>query len=281
MPLTETEPIKKAIRRFWGNRPCGLIHSSQPVSTREFFRETEEHRFAIHTDWDLPFLKAAIGFEKHTGKQVLEIGSGIGVDALEWKRAGNQVIALDFNFPSCQLTRSRFTDAGAGGCFLNGDAENLPFPDESFDLIYSFGVLHHTPGTEKAVREIHRCLKPRGAAIIMLYYKWSAKVLGEILLGYGIRQRGLWRSGGVSNLISRYTEFDSQTSDSICPLTKVYSKAQIRKMFGPFRSVKIELHYLWPGHFGPFRRLLPLVPQGTKRSLHRRLGWNAIITASK
>src|SRR5205807_1913120 len=129
MTPTQTGPgelksgeIKKAIRKFWGNRPCGIIHSWQPAGGHAFFRETEEHRFRIHTDWDRPFLKEAIGFTQHTGKQVLEIGCGIGVDALEWSKAGNRVVGLDYNFPSCEVTRTRFRDAGHSGVFLNGDA---------------------------------------------------------------------------------------------------------------------------------------------------------------
>lgn len=279
--MIDTATTKRAVRKFWGTRPCGLIHSDEPVESSAFFQETEEHRFKIHTDWDQPFLKDAIGFSEHTGKFMLEVGSGIGVDSLEWIRAGNRVISLDFNFPSCCLTRARIADDGAEGAYLNGDAENLPFPSASFDLIYSFGVLHHTPGTEKAVREVYRCLKPGGQAIIMLYYKWSAKVWGEILLGRGLRQGHLFRLRSMQKLIDQYTEFDSQTEDNICPLTKVYSKRKIRQMFGDFRDVSVDIHYLWPGHFGPARHLLRLMPSAMRASLPGRVGWNAIVKAYK
>ncbi|MGH9691519.1 MAG: class I SAM-dependent methyltransferase [Candidatus Acidiferrales bacterium] len=277
----EPKALKAAVRKFWGTRPCGVAHSSRPADSHGFFEETEKHRFEVHTDWDRPFLKEAIRFSEHTGKFVLEIGCGIGVDALEWSRAGNRMVCVDYNLPSVEITRARFQDAGASGTFINDDAENLPFADNTFDLIYSFGVLHHTPGTEKAIQEVYRCLKPGGQAIIMLYYKWSAMTLGAILLGNGIRQGGLWKTKSIADLISRYTEWDSQTSDNICPLTKVYSKRQARKMFRQFRGIHMELHYLWPGHFGPLRRLLPLVPEATKRQLHKRFGWNLIIRGSK
>jgi|SRR5579872_1765142 len=279
--VIDTADTKQAVRKFWGTRPCGLIHSDQPVESAAFFQETEAHRFKIHTDWDKPFLKDAIGFSQHTGKFMLEVGSGIGVDSLEWKRAGNRVVSLDYNFPSCRLTRSRLTDAGFDGAYLNGDAENLPFPDCSFDLIYSFGVLHHTPDTEKTIREVYRCLKPGGQAIIMLYYKWSAKVLGEILLGYGLRQGALFRLRSMQKLIDQYTEWDSQFEGNVCPLTRVFSKREIRKMFYQFHGISIDLHYLWPGHYGPARYLLPLTPNNIRRNLPSRMGWNAIIKASK
>jgi len=280
--MTETpQELKQEIRRFWGGMPCGVVSSRQPVNSHAFFAETARHRFQIHTDWDRAFLRDAIRFHEHNNKQVLEIGCGIGVDGLEWALAGNRYVGLDYNLPSCQITRGRFQAAGREGSFSNGDAENLPFADESFDVIYSFGVLHHTPGTEKAVEEVYRCLKPGGLAIIMLYYKWSAMVFGDILLDRGLRQGALWKAGGIGQLISKYTEWDSQTETSVNPLTRVFSKREARRMFRPFRDIEMELHYLWPGHFGPFRRLALLLPNSITHNLHRYLGWNLIIRAVK
>jgi ubiquinone/menaquinone biosynthesis C-methylase UbiE len=278
---TEVQAVKDAVRKFWGTLPCGVSHSDQKTDSHAFFEETEKHRFEVHLDWDRPFMKESINYKQHTGKKMLEVGVGIGVDALEWSRAGNHVFGVDYNLPSVQITKARFEDAGAQGRFLNSDAENLPFASDSFDLIYSFGVLHHTPGTEKAIREVYRCLKPGGEAIIMLYYKWSAMTLGTIILGNGIRQGGLWKTKSIAELISRYTEWDSQTAENICPLTKVYSKREAAKMFEQFHDVQMELHYLWPGHFGPFRRLMPLLPLSMKRRLHSVFGWNLVIRGKK
>jgi ubiquinone/menaquinone biosynthesis C-methylase UbiE len=277
----EPQALKDAVRKFWGTLPCGVSHSDKPTDSHAFFEETEKHRFKVHTNWDRAFLHDAIRFSEHTGKDVLEVGVGIGVDAMQWSRAGNRVFGIDYNFPSAQITKSRFADAGAQGVFMNSDAENLPFADNSFDLVYSFGVLHHTPGTQKAIDEVYRCLKPGGQAIIMLYYKWSAMTLGTIILGNGIRQGGLWKTKSIADLISRYTEWDSQTDENVCPLTKVYSKRQARKMFHQFHDVQMDLHYLWPGHFGPFRRVMPLLSMSTKLNLHKRFGWNLIIRGTK
>ena len=275
------EQLKEDIRKFWGTLPCGVQSSREPINSHAFFNATARHRFQIHTDWDRTFLREAVRFHEHTGKLVLEIGCGIGVDGVEWADAGNHYIGLDFNFPSCRITRNRFIDAGQYGTFLNGDAENLPFADDTFDLIYSFGVLHHTPATEGAVREVYRCLRPGGQAIIMLYYKWSAMVLGDVLLGWGLRKGALWRVGSVGQLISQYTEWDSQNETNINPLTRVFSKSQAREMFHQFGNIEMELHYLWPGHFGPLRRLALLLPKPLVRNLHRYLGWNLIIHAVK
>jgi ubiquinone/menaquinone biosynthesis C-methylase UbiE len=236
----------------------------------------------LHTDWDRPFLREAIAFAAYTGKRVLEVGCGIGVDALEWRRAGNRVVAIDLNFPSCQLTKGRFLDAGCvDGRFLNGDAENLPFPDGTFDVIYSFGVLHHSPNTERAIEELHRCLRAGGLAIVMLYHKWSAMVWGEILLGHGVRRGALWKTKSIAELISRYTEWDSQTADNVNPLTRVYSRSQVRRMFDRFADVQIATHYLRAGHFGPLVRFLPAIPGVVKRRLHYAFGWNLIVKAVK
>jgi ubiquinone/menaquinone biosynthesis C-methylase UbiE len=281
METSQSEIVKTAVRKFWGTRPCGVTHSAAPAGSHEFFRETEAHRFRIHTDWDHPFLKEAVGFRKYTGSRVLEVGCGIGVDALEWAKSGNSVVALDYNLPSCQITRGRFENASTRGFYINGDAENLPFPDESFDIAYSFGVLHHTPGTQKAISEIRRCLKPGGRAIVMLYYKWSAMVWGEVLWGSGIRRGGFWKTRSAREVLSRYTEWDSQFEGNVNPLTKAYSKREIRKMFREFGHVQIKLHYLWPGHFGPLRRVLPWVPSPWKQRLPGLFGFNAVIEATK
>jgi hypothetical protein len=85
----------------------------------------------------------------------------------------------------------------------------------------------------------------------------------------------------MADLVSKYTEYDSQTDESICPLTKVYSKREARKMFRQFNDVQTELHYLWPGHFGPLRRLLPLMPKSFKAKLPGLLGWNLVIRGKK
>src|ERR1700722_9896329 len=101
--LAATTEMKKAVRTFWGNRPCGSVASSHPKNSRPYFVETEEERFRLHTDWDRPFLKDAIGYSKHTGKKILEIGCGIGVDSIQWRRAGNTVVNLDYNLPSVSI----------------------------------------------------------------------------------------------------------------------------------------------------------------------------------
>jgi hypothetical protein len=106
-------------------------------------------------------------------------------------------------------------------------------------------------------------------------------VFGDIILGRGVYQGNIWKVRSVGELISKYTEWDSQTESSVNPLTKVYSKREAKKMFRQFSSVEMELHYLWRGHFGPLRRLLPLVPNSVLQNLHRRLGWNLIIKAEK
>src|SRR5437016_4620865 len=106
--MIETQEQKQEIRQFWGNRPCGVIGSDHPTDSSAFFEETRDKRFVIHTDLDQPFLKEAIQFSKYTGKKVLEIGCGIGVDALEWKLAGNDYVGMDYNFPSVKITRGRF-----------------------------------------------------------------------------------------------------------------------------------------------------------------------------
>ena len=125
----EPQSLREAVRKFWGTLPCGVSHSAQPTDSHAFFEETEKHRFKIHTDLDRPFLKDAVRFHEHTGKSVLEVGVGIGVDAMEWHKAGNHVTGIDYNMPSVETPTYR----AVMGRVTN--AKNEPVPDAIVEVL--------------------------------------------------------------------------------------------------------------------------------------------------
>src|SRR2546425_3339202 len=160
--------LKERVRAFWQANPCGTKFADAEPGTRRFYELVEQHRY--EKEWHIP---TAADFAAARGLRVLEIGCGLGTDGAQFAKAGADYTGIDLTDAAIELARKRFELCGLQGNFQIADAENLEFPDESFDLVYSHGVLHHTPDTARAVREIHRVLKPGGRAIVMLYHRGS------------------------------------------------------------------------------------------------------------
>src|SRR5437870_2807517 len=127
--------IKSQVQRFWQKSPCDSWFTNEPRGTVAFYRSLDDHRYRVH-----PHLQSAVGFEKTCGLKVLEIGCGCGSEAERFVRAGAHYTAVDLTNAAATITQRRFQLAGLEGRFIQGDAENLPFADGSFDLIYSHGV---------------------------------------------------------------------------------------------------------------------------------------------
>jgi ubiquinone/menaquinone biosynthesis C-methylase UbiE len=151
----------------------------------------------------------------------------------------------------------------------------LPFRDESFDVVYSNGVLHHTPDTAGAIREVHRVLRPGGTAKVMLYHRNSLNYWGDIVLRRGVVRGDFLRGQSVAEIMSRIVEFSSHDAR---PLVKVYSRKEARDLFSLFRDVRIDVEQLLRAEL---RFLSPLVSEAMLERLRKRIGWNVIVTAVK
>src|ERR1700704_713957 len=160
--------LKERVRAFWQAHPCGTKFSDAEMGTREFFARVEAHRYT--KEWHIP---EAADFAGTRGLRVLEIGCGMGTDGAQFAQAGAHYAGIDLTEAAIELARKRFELSGLEGEFRVADAEKLDFADNSFDRVYSHGVLHHTPDTARAVAEIHRVLKPDGRAAVMLYHRGS------------------------------------------------------------------------------------------------------------
>src|SRR5262249_11284136 len=143
--------LKERVRSFWQNNPCGTKFADAQAGSRQFFELVEEHRY--RTEWHIP---QAANFSSTRGLKVLEIGCGLGTDGAQFAKAGADYTGVDLTDAAVELAKQRFQLFSLPGKFERADAEQLQFRDESFDLVYSHGVLHHTPDTAAAVREIHR-----------------------------------------------------------------------------------------------------------------------------
>lgn len=209
--------LKRAVRDFWDADPCG----TRDLNSQDDFKSHAVKRYALE-----PFIKEFAGFASARGKNVLEIGVGLGADYVEWLKAGADAIGVDLSFVSVNLARRRCEMANERPVLVVGDAEELPFPDNRFDLAYSYGVMHHSPDTQKCLDEAFRVLKPGGQVRLMLYHHPSLTGLM------------LWlRFGLISATSLRQTVCDHLES----PGTKSFSEHEVKKMTAKFVEVQTEL----------------------------------------
>lgn len=259
-------------REQWGQDPCGAEYDREhELGTREFFDEVERHRYSQYAPW----MPRVMGFDKFSGARLLEIGCGMGTDLLQFARGGAHCVGIDLTPRSVEITRHRFTLYGADGAFMIADGEQLPFASESFDVVYSNGVLHHTPDTAGAIREVHRVLRPGGTAKVMLYHRHSLNYWVEIILRRGLLGGEFLRGRSAEEIMSRVIEFSDHGAR---PLVKVYSRKQARELFSEFREVVVEVEQLTREEL---RFVAPVVSEKGLRKLGTKVGWNVVVTARK
>jgi ubiquinone/menaquinone biosynthesis C-methylase UbiE len=214
---------KKAVHDFWDQASCGetlyLVHRNADA----YLAQARE-RYVLE-----PYIEPFAEFDAAAGKRVLEVGVGLGADHQRFAEAGADLSGIDLTPRAIGHVRRRLTALGFTSNLAVGDAENLSFADQAFDIVYSWGVLHHSPDTPKAISEVRRVLRPGGTAKVMIYHK--ASIVGYMLwVRYALMQLRPWMS--LADVYSRYLE---------SPGTKAYTVAQAREMFSAFRNVKIRI----------------------------------------
>jgi len=270
-PATLAEEKRRA-REQWGQDPCGAEHGREhEFGTREFFDTVERHRYEEYAPW----MARVMGFNDFAGARLLEIGCGMGSDLLQFARGGAICTGIDLTPRSVETSRHRFRLYGERADFLISDGESLPFKDESFDVVYSNGVLHHTPDTAGAVREVHRVLRPGGTAKVMLYHKNSLAYWGEIILRHGLVGGDFFRGRTPQQIMNRRVEYSEHDAE---PLVKVYTRKEARRLFEMFDDVNTEVEQMTRAEL---RFLSPLVPDKLFTRLGSSIGWNVIVTAKK
>lgn len=268
----KVEDEKQHAREQWTEDPCGARYGAKyEFATREFFDEVERHRYQEYAPW----MPEVMGFDQFAGMRLLEVGCGMGTDLLQFARGRAVCTGVDLTPRSVEISSFHLGLYGVRADFALADGERLPFADESFDVVYSNGVLHHTPDTAGAVLELHRVLRPGGIAKVMLYHRNSLYYWTEIVLHRGILRGHFLRGHSTQQIMSRYVEYSEHDAR---PLVKVYSQRQARKLFGIFSDVKTEVEQMIVEEL---RFLRPLVSDSMFRRLRRSAGWNVIIAATK
>jgi 2-polyprenyl-3-methyl-5-hydroxy-6-metoxy-1,4-benzoquinol methylase len=264
------------VREYWDRRPCNIRHSTKTPGSREYFDEVEKRKYFVE-----PHIPRFAEFPRWQDKRVLEIGCGIGTDTMKFARHGASVTAVDLSEKSLEMARKRAEVFGLADRirFLHGSAEQLDqiVPPESFDLIYSFGVIHHTPHPERVLEQLRNFARPGTTVKIMVYNRHSWKVFW-ILLTYGKCQ--FWR---LEELIALYSE-----AETGCPVTYSYSPRELRELMERhgFRVKQIQIEHIFPYRIRDYVQYRYIkewyfrwMPESIFHALERMLGWHLCVTA--
>lgn len=296
------------VQEFWNTEACGTQFVDEEKYSKEFYDKYRAFRY--QTEWHIPLL---VPFAESRGKSVLEIGCGNGADGVMFAQQGARYTGVDLTPEAVGATRRHFEILGLDGTFQTENAEHLSFPADTFDIVYSHGVLHHTVHPAQAIDEVYRVLKPGGRAIIMLYHKSSFNYYVRImsymrlrLLAKIVARAGRWSSDrerrrreGVSGFrgnVGRsvwelhYDNFLKKgwrylaaknfvhhaTDGPECPIAHAYSRREIAPIFRKFKTVSTRVaHFPLKKYFGG------LIPLGLERFVASRVGWYLFIYAEK
>ncbi len=264
------------VKDYWNERPCNIRHSTAEIGTIEYFNQVEARKYFVE-----PHIPLFAEFDKWKGKKVLEIGCGIGTDTINFARAGAEVTAVDLSVKSLELAKKRAEVFGFSNQinFLEANAERLSefVKPQKFDLIYSFGVIHHSPHPENIIEQIKTNYAGENSTLkLMVYYRYSWKVFW-ILMTYG--KGKFWK---LDEMIA--TNSEAQTG---CPVTYSYTKETLKNLVGS----KFDIEDIFVEHIFPYR--IPeyvkyeyikewyfrFLPNTLFRQLEKRFGWHLCLTA--
>jgi ubiquinone/menaquinone biosynthesis C-methylase UbiE len=246
------------VKEFWERHVNNEYYTRADRRSPKYFSEIEAKRYRHH--YHLVELFEHLRTEDPVGKNLLEIGCGIGIDTLRLASLGfREVVGIDLSDTAIEIARSNAEAKNVANVrFERANGEGLEFTDNCFDVVYSFGVIHHTPYIKNAIAEIHRVLKPGGWARVMIYHRYS-----------------------VVNLL--HTAFrlpyeSPRTLKDHCPIVNRYSRREARDLFAAFSEIHVHTDY--PFTYG-MRYFTFFLPIAFKRRLGRVFGWHLMIDARK
>jgi len=250
--------LKKVID-FWDKRPCNVFHSSKEIGTREYFEEVTTKKYLVE-----PHILPFANFDEWKGKRVLEIGCGLGTAAQSFAEAGAIYTGIDLSEKSLELARERFKLFGLEGTFYKVEGEDISsvVPVEHYDLVYSFGVIHHTPNPEKLLSEIKKYMNEDSLLRIMLYARDS------------------WKSYMID------AGLDQPEAQKGCPIANTYTKSEVVELLSEYIVSKIEQDHIFPYKIKSYKNQeykkepwFQHMPEKMFYTLEKNLGWHLLIEA--
>lgn len=250
------------VQAFWDQRPCNIKHSAKPVGTREYFDEVEQKKFTAE-----PHILDFCEFDRWRGLRVLEIGCGIGTMAINFARSGADYTGVELSAESLKLTQQRFAVYGHTGRFYHCDAEHLTdtVPVEPFDLIFTWGVIHHSPDPRAILQQASAYMRPGTTLKIMVYATRSWK---NFMIRAGL---------------------DQPEAQYGCPIAYTFTEQELMDIVGPgYDQVRIYQDHIFPFQIEPYKQghyvLQPwfdVMPAEMFRVMEKNLGWHLMLTAKK
>jgi 2-polyprenyl-3-methyl-5-hydroxy-6-metoxy-1,4-benzoquinol methylase len=276
MLRSSTEKSVADVRRYWDARPCNIRHSPKPVGSKEYFDEVEARKYFVE-----PHIPEFAEFERWHGKRVLEVGCGIGTDSINFARAGAELTAVDLSRESLRIAEQRADTMGVADRirFVEADAEGLAsdLEGEQFDLVYSFGVVHHTPRPEQALAQMRQLAAPGGTLKLMVYHRRSWKVFWIL----ASQEHG--RFWNAEERIAKHAE-----AQIGCPVAFTYTRREGRELVERvgFRVREVKADHVFPYRIPDYvdyryvkEPYFRVMPEPVFRRFERAFGWHLLITA--
>jgi 2-polyprenyl-3-methyl-5-hydroxy-6-metoxy-1,4-benzoquinol methylase len=254
--------LEEKIRKYWNAQPCNVKHGRSEMGSVEYFKEVSQRRYQVE-----PHIPEFAGFHLWAGKRVLEIGCGIGSDAEEFAKHGAEYVGIDLSDQSLEIAQQRFEVLELEGDFYHADVSDSAALSAlgQFDLVYSYGVIHHFPGIDKIINNIYKVTKTSGECRFMVYAKNSWK--------YAMIQKGL-------------DQFEAQAG---CPYARAFSKDEIHQLLEPNWHVeRLRQDHCFMYNVDAYKEgryeLEPwfeAMPESHRQAVREYLGWHLLVKARK
>ena len=247
------------VKEFWDKQPCNIQHSQLEVGTRAYFEEVEKKKFFVE-----PHILDFANFPAWKDKKVLEIGCGIGTDTLNFVKHGAKYVGVDLSSRSLTLTQKRLQVYHLQGECLLGNAEVLStfLPKQTFDLVYSFGVVHHSPRPDLIMSQVKEYMHPNSELRLMVYAKHS------------------WKNCMIE------AGCDRPEAQNHCPIANTYTHNEVKHLLKDFQILSIEQDHIFPYQIPPYKAgkyikepWFEHMPSKMFKTLERKLGWHLLIKA--